>query len=122
MLASVESMAWRILVAKRYGRPSPLVLAFAAASTVSVTTNGWPTVSVSPELSGSIRRLLNDHCLRKGQNSRRAISLASHQAVLALNSATRLIPASTTKLITRAATLLRLSPHKCFRTAVLSKG
>jgi D-alanyl-D-alanine carboxypeptidase len=122
MLASVESMAWRILVAQRYGRPSQLVLAFAAAPTFSVATNGCLTVSASLKLSGSIRGLLNDHCFRKGQNSLRASSLTSHHVVLAINSATLLIPASTTKLIISAAALRRLSPHNCFRTAGLSKG
>jgi D-alanyl-D-alanine carboxypeptidase len=99
-----------------------LVLAFAATPTFSVATNGWPAVSTSLNLNGSIRGLLNDHCFHKGQNSLHAIRIASHHAVLAINSATLLIPASTTKLIISAAALLRLSPHNCFRTAGLSKG
>jgi len=122
MLASVESMAWRILVAKRYGRPSQLVLVFAATPIFSVTTNGWPTVSASLNLSGSIRGLRNDHCFRKGQPSLRAIGLSSRHTTLDINSATLLIPASTTKFIISAAALLRLSPHDCFRTAFLAKG
>jgi D-alanyl-D-alanine carboxypeptidase len=118
----VESMAWRMLATIGHGRPSLLVLAFAATLTLSVATNGWPAVSWAPDLHGSIRRLVNDSCFHNGQNGFPAINLTSRQTVVDINGDALLIPASTTKLITSAVALLRVSPYYRFHTVSLSPG
>jgi D-alanyl-D-alanine carboxypeptidase/D-alanyl-D-alanine-endopeptidase (penicillin-binding protein 4) len=122
MLDYVESMAWCMLAAIGHGRPSLVVLAFAATLTFCVATYSWPAISSAPNLNSTISRLVNAPCFHKGQKGVRAVDLTSRQTILDINGDTLLIPASTTKLITGAAALLRLSPHYRFRTAFLSTG
>jgi D-alanyl-D-alanine carboxypeptidase/D-alanyl-D-alanine-endopeptidase (penicillin-binding protein 4) len=65
---------------------------------------------------------VNDLCFHQGQKGVRGVNLTSRQTILDINGATLLIPASTRKLNTSAAALLRLSPHYRYRTAFLSSG
>jgi serine-type D-Ala-D-Ala carboxypeptidase/endopeptidase (penicillin-binding protein 4) len=120
MLDDVEGMAWRMLAAIGHGRPSLLVLTFAATLAFALATHGWPAVSAAPALNGSISSLVNDPCFRQGQKSIRAVNLTTSQIILDINGNALLIPASTTMLVTSATALLRLSPHYRFRTAFLS--
>jgi serine-type D-Ala-D-Ala carboxypeptidase/endopeptidase (penicillin-binding protein 4) len=120
MLVYVESMAWSMLAAIGHGKPSLLVLVFAATLPFLFATTGWPAVSAAPTLNGSISQLVNDPCFHRGQKSIRAVNLSTGQTILDIDGDTLLIPASTTKLVTSAAALLRLSPHYRFRTAFLS--
>jgi D-alanyl-D-alanine carboxypeptidase/D-alanyl-D-alanine-endopeptidase (penicillin-binding protein 4) len=97
-----------------------LVLTFAATLAFSLATHGWPAVSAALPLNGSISWLVNDPCFHKGQKSIRAVNLTTSQTILDINGDALLIPASTTKLVTSATALLRLSPHYRFRTVFLS--
>jgi serine-type D-Ala-D-Ala carboxypeptidase/endopeptidase (penicillin-binding protein 4) len=122
MLDYVKSMAWRMLAAIGHGGPSLLVLTFAATLASSLASHGWPAVSAAPPLNGSISWLVNDPCFHKGQKSIRAVNLTTSQTILDINGDALLIPASTTKLVTSATALLRLSPHYRFRTVFLSSA
>jgi serine-type D-Ala-D-Ala carboxypeptidase/endopeptidase (penicillin-binding protein 4) len=117
MLDCVEGMAGHMLVAIEYGRPALLALTFAASLALTTATNGWAAVSSAPNLDSSISRLLRNRGCRPGQKSAYAVSLISRQTILDLDGDALLIPASTTKLITSAAALLRLSSYYRFRTA-----
>lgn len=105
-----------------HGRPSLVVLAWAASLICSVATNSWPAVPSVLHPNSSIGRPVGDTCFHKGQKGIRVVDLTSHQTVLDINDETPPIPASTTKLITSAVAPLRLPPRDCFRTAFLSTG
>ena len=117
-----ESMAWRMLAVIGHGRPSLVVLACAATFIFLLATNGWPAVSSVSNPNSSISRLVRDPYFHNGQKSIRVVDLTSHQTIFEINGDALLIPASTTKLITSAVALLRLSPPYRFRTALLSAG
>jgi D-alanyl-D-alanine carboxypeptidase len=122
MLGCVESMAWHMLAAIGYGRPSLLTLAFAATLARSLATIGWSAVSVASTLNGSIIRLVNDPCFHKGQKSIRAVSLTTRQTILDINGDAPLIPTSTTGLVISATALLRLASYYRVRTAFRSSA
>jgi serine-type D-Ala-D-Ala carboxypeptidase/endopeptidase (penicillin-binding protein 4) len=119
MLDCVEGMAGRRLGAIAYGRPSLLALTFAATLALTTATYGWPAVSSAPNLDSSISRLLSDPGFRPRQKSAYAVSLIWRQTIFDIDGDALLIPVSTTKLITSAAALLRLSSHYRFHTAFL---
>jgi hypothetical protein len=91
MLVYIERMAWRMLAAIAYHRPSLAVLAFAATLAVSAATNDWPAVSSSPHLNGLIGRLSNQPCCHTGQKGVHAVNLTSHQTILDVHGDTLVI-------------------------------
>lgn len=115
MLDCMESMAWHMLAAIRYGRPPLLTLAFAPTLASQLATIGWCAPSVAPTLNGSIIRLANDPCFLKGQKSRRAINLATNRTVRDVNGDAPLIPASMTGLVMSATALPAWSERKVGR-------
>lgn len=82
----------------------------------------WPASSVQIDLNSQVKALLNDACFHKGRTGLRAVDVKSGLSILDLNGEALLIPASTTKLMTSAAALLRLGPQYRFRTALLTTG
>ena len=69
-----------------------------------------------PELHSYVNQLLHDPYFPKGQLGARAANPAARQSLLDINGEASLISASTSRLVTSAAALLRSSPHYRFPT------
>jgi hypothetical protein len=93
MLVYLERVAWRMLAAIAYHRPSLAVLALAATLAVSAAAHDRPAVSSSPYLSGLIGRLLSQPCCHKKYKRVHAVNLASHQTIRDVNGDSLLISA-----------------------------
>jgi serine-type D-Ala-D-Ala carboxypeptidase/endopeptidase (penicillin-binding protein 4) len=115
-----QRMACRFLGCIGHCRPFLPIVLLAVILIFSVHPAAASALSSPSNLSDYVNTLLNDPCFQKGQHGARAVNLASRQRLLDVNGDALLIPASTTKLITSAAALLRLSPHYRFRTMLLT--
>jgi hypothetical protein len=103
-----EHIAWRPLAAIRHGRSSLLVLTCAARFTFPGATNDSLAVSSVRTYNGSIGRAVSHRRVHCGRKRAHAVRLTPCQTASAIKADTRLTPTSTTKLITSAATALRL--------------
>jgi D-alanyl-D-alanine carboxypeptidase/D-alanyl-D-alanine-endopeptidase (penicillin-binding protein 4) len=117
-----KRMACRFLGCIGHRRSSLLVVVLSVILIFYLHAAAWSAISSSPSLNSYVNKLLSDPCFQKGQYGARAVNLASRQTLFDVNGDALLIPASTTKLITSAAALLRLSPHYRFRTMLLSNA
>jgi hypothetical protein len=103
MLVYLEPVAWRMLAAIAYYRPSLVLPVFAATLAVSAAMFDRPTVSSSPDLSGLIGRLSSHPSCHKKQKRVHAVKLAPHQTIRDINGDSLQIAALATKLMTSAA-------------------
>ena len=105
-----------------YGRPRLGVIAMAVAALMIATAlpPGWSSPSSGTDLNGAVKQLLNDPCFHRGRIGAYGFGLTSGQTLLDVHGEALLIPASTTKLVTSAAALLRLTPLYRFRSAFLT--
>jgi hypothetical protein len=103
MLVYLEPVAWRMLAAIAYYRPSLVLPVFAATLAVSAAMFDRPTVSSSPDLSGLIGQLSSHPSGHKKQKRVHAVKLAPHQTIRDINGDSLQISALATKLMTSAA-------------------
>jgi hypothetical protein len=102
MLVYLEPVAWRMLAAIAYRRPSLVLPVSAATMAVSAAMLDRPTVSSAPDLSGLIGRLLSHPSCHKKQKRVHAVKLAPHQTIREISGSLQ-ISALATKLMTSAA-------------------
>jgi D-alanyl-D-alanine carboxypeptidase len=115
-----KRMTCRFLGGIGHFRPSLLTVVFTVILFYVVHPAAGSALSSLPDLNNDVNKLLNNPRFQKGQYGARAVDLAARQSLIDINGDTLLIPASTTKLVTNAAALLRLSPHCRFRTMLLT--
>jgi D-alanyl-D-alanine carboxypeptidase/D-alanyl-D-alanine-endopeptidase (penicillin-binding protein 4) len=115
-------MACRFLGCIGHCRPFLLVLVLTTILIFLVHPAAESALPSPSHLNAYVNKLLNDPCFQKGHHGARAVNLASRQSLLDIHGDALLIPASTTKLLTGAAALLRLSPHHRCRTMLITNA
>ncbi len=111
-----NSLDWLV---SKHMRSAMRALMLLGAMAMTFSSDGWAASASAFDLRTQVARLLSDPCFQKGQAGLRAVKVPSGGVLLDIRGDAALIPASTLKLITAAAALLRLSPHYSFPTAFL---